>query len=101
MRWDRGFARAKCPTCRGALGEDLKCAAGHGTFVPKGALDAGAAPPPHRPFTGEEPQCPGCRGPMDVVLEAGDEVLISTCKHCDGLWLAMGDTPMARELLRG
>lgn len=98
MRRDRGFARAKCPRCREALGEHLKCPAGHGTFVPHAAAEAG--PPPPRTSTGEEPPCPGCLAPMDVLLEAGDEVLIASCARCDGLWLAVGDVQTVRNLLR-
>ena len=99
MRWNRGFVKAKCPRCRGSLEDDGKCGKGHGTFIPNGAAEAG--PPEHRRMTGEEPLCPGCGAPMDVVLEAGDEVLAASCAKCTGLWLAVGDVRTLQELLQG
>lgn len=99
MRWNRGFVKAKCPRCRGALEDDGKCGKGHGTFVPNGAAEAG--PPEHRRLTGEEPLCPGCGAPMDVVLEAADEVLAASCAKCSGLWLAVGDARTLQDLLQG
>lgn len=98
MRWDRGSLHAKCPRCRGRLAEDGRCPRGHGAFVPQGAAEAG--PPEPRRYTGDEPFCPGCGAPMDVVLEVAGDVLASSCGRCRGLWLAVADVGSLHALLR-
>lgn len=99
MRSLRGSTRPKCPRCRGSLGDEGRCDRGHGTFIPKGARRS--EPPGHRAPTGDEPLCPGCGAPMDIVLEAADEVLAASCARCDGLWLAVGDAATLQALLEG